>query len=348
MVCGFVCGLFFGCGTPSVHYEGGGAVDLQGWPVRESGKRLRCPKGTALVDENLTTGGRRLACLAGDNPIPRGFAVEWHENGQLAMLFTTTDDGDPIRRTRYFSDGKKQSEESFESGRVQLRERWFESGQLQARTTYQDDGAAEVEQWQADGTLEAKGKTEGGKKVGAWYEFLDGALESRHYVAGKLDGKIERHYLDGSTELGQYRDGLADGVWSRTDPKGNAQSERTFRDGQLHGSFTMWHPNRQKRESGNYSAGKKLGVWRSYFPTGEVSEEATWRCDEKHGTWKTYFVTGQLKSDSHFVSGRSVGEWRSYSSTGEIDRVETHDPKPETLPALPKVCSETTGDGVEK
>ena len=48
-----------------------------------------------------------------------------------------------------------------------------------------------------------------------------------------------------------------------------------WKEGKMHGLYTNWYKNGQKKEEGNYKDGKRDGLWTTWFEGGNKEKEKT-------------------------------------------------------------------------
>lgn len=295
-------------------------IGEDGWPIRPSSRKLRCPLGTSLHDTTLSNGARKVSCKKGDIPLARGFEAAWSPAGILTYLFTTLDDGTPISKIGYHINGVKSSEEIFKDGVLIRSNAWFDNGDLKYEALTSDVGTF-ITKWDNSRNVEIKGTRKKGKREGKWQEFVEGAMEFSNYVKGKKHGEIRREYLDGSIETGRFEFGKKEGAWIRG--KGDFLDYRVFYHNDfLEGESVYYHPNRALKKKGVYHLGKKVGSWRTFYHNGKVSTQGEFICDEEHGLWKSFHKSGDRKEEGSYLKGQKTGNWRQWNDAGELLKVE--------------------------
>jgi antitoxin component YwqK of YwqJK toxin-antitoxin module len=332
------------CTAEAARVVDGGPLDAEGWPVRPADRKLRCPDGTDLIDDIAPTGRRTVTCKSKGNPLPRGFQLTWSEDGTLVSRFELSDEGAPRARTRWFDDGTRAAEATYEEGRLVHRRTWYSNGEKKSETDWNADaGVLSVKRFQPDGSVEAEGQTRDGMKVGTWREWRDAAMETLEYVDGVPHGEVVRRYPAGGVERGRYEAGERQGKWIRTDRNGNPVREVMWSHGKRTGVYRLYHPNTQLREEGHYLDGKKHGDWKTWYPSGELESEAWYSCGTPVGPFRLYFPDGAPKKAGTYEDGRSVGEWQTFNDAGVATRIEQFNaPSAEFDPgALPNSCRDT-------
>ncbi|GHV63666.1 hypothetical protein FACS1894199_00110 [Bacteroidia bacterium] len=119
------------------------------------------------------------------------------------------------------------------------------------------------------------------KKTGAWeYRFGERLLMKEEYKADLLDGKSIRY-----------------------DNQGNVAEIKTWKEGNLHGDWTLCYPDGTIRCAASYKEGKLEGTLKSYSHDGRLSVEGTYKNNLKDGTWRYYTPDGKLKDEIHYTNG---------------------------------------------
>ncbi len=337
------------CGGPDRVVDGA-RVTEDGWPERPAESQYRCPDGTFLSDESV--GERRLiTCRTRLNPVPRGFELAWHANGQFAMERQLDENGRPTSVVHYDETGRKVAEEEWVDG-VRMRSvAWYPTGAVRSEELYvRDTGATQVRKLAPDGSVEAEGMLVDGQRDGLWTEWVDGALERSEYERGTRMGSVTRTYADGSIERGSYVEGARDGLWRRNDPNGLPMREERYVHGKLEGSWRAWHPNQQPKAQGTYSNDLRHGEWTTWHPSGEVESREHFLCGEAHGLQRTFHPNGLPASSGVSWNGERVGEWKNWNPQGVVTQVDEY-PIPTGIddlvelksgkrqPDLPSACS---------
>ena len=135
-----------------------------------------------------------------------------------------------------------------------------------------------LEQWVNDGPFE---------------EFYsDGKpMKKGKYSFARLMGKYKEWDEEGDWLEGKYRFGQKEGVFNHYYKETGAKKRvENYKNGVLHGAFTEWYPNGQKKSEGCYAfkvdrrgrtdwfSSVKEGDWKEWKPDEEVKTEL---CDPK-------------------------------------------------------------------
>lgn len=300
--------------------SGNQIIGEDGWPLRPSSRKLRCPVGTSLRDTTLSDGSRQVSCRKGAIPLARGFEAAWSSAGILTYLYTTLDDGTPISKVGYHMNAVKSSQEIFEDGVLIHSNAWFDNGELKYEATTNAKGT-HITKWDNAGNVELKGLNNKGRREGKWQEFVEGAVEFSNYEKGQKHGDIRREYLDGTIETGRFENGNKEGSWKRG--KGESLDYLVaYKNNLLEGKSVYYHPNRALKQKGVYLLGKKVGLWKTFYPNGKIGTSGEFACDQKNGIWKSFYKTGEPKEEGNYVHGQKTANWKRWNDAGELLKIE--------------------------
>ncbi|TBU91645.1 toxin-antitoxin system YwqK family antitoxin [Stutzerimonas kirkiae] len=141
----------------------------------------------------------------------------------------------------------------------------------------------------------------------------------------RLQGNLLDQRLEGPLQISEH---------------GRPQARLEYRDGVLHGTSTLYHPNgqvsalmphAQGRPHGqarfysdegwlqrtiNYRNGLMHGKASSYFANGQVAEQACYHEGILHGPLQRFHPNGQLALNSRYAQGQSLGTPLTYDAQG--------------------------------
>jgi antitoxin component YwqK of YwqJK toxin-antitoxin module len=138
------------------------------------------------------------------------------------------------RATSWHENGQMKWQGSYQNGmQVGTWKQWYESGQQEGEGDCREDGTAFEVHWHLNGQKKSEG---GGKYL------------KEHRRWGKHD------------------------KWTTWNEHGQ-KAEMHFRDNELHGKITMWHPNGQKKIDAEYVNGKMHGLTTTWDPDGNIVAE---------------------------------------------------------------------------
>ncbi|MBI1902170.1 MAG: hypothetical protein HYS13_13800 [Planctomycetia bacterium] len=194
-----------------------------------------------------------------------------------------------------------------------------------------DDGAIE------DGAVEAgaagKGAVEDGATASVTSDieviterYANGAVSSRREVCQDDQGNFVNHGVyeaydqTGNVIMsGQYDMGRATGSWSRSfraiEGEVMAEIDKTFRgpyistaqfkDGQLHGAWTIVSGSNQKIIEWQFAEGRPTGTWNWYYTNGHRRKEVSFNAEgDRHGIATDYAADGKIAREIEYVDGR--------------------------------------------
>jgi antitoxin component YwqK of YwqJK toxin-antitoxin module len=81
---------------------------------------------------------------------------------------------------------------------------------------------------------------------------------------------------------------------------GEKREEFHLKDGQKHGTCTMWHVNGKKRSKSNYFEDTYHGEYIEWFDNGIKNYEGYYEKGEISGTWRFYNRDGSLQSETTY------------------------------------------------
>ena len=140
-------------------------------------------------------------------------------------------------------------ERKYSDGQKRLVVKYGDNEEILSRIGYYSDGTLKFEENWKNGTFHGKNLS--------YYD--DSQLkEEENYNHGKKDGYYKRYCPDGKIgERGRYENDKKEGDWILYRcTTGNLWKENTYRDGELHGIETDYHPNGNIRSQFNYVYGE--------------------------------------------------------------------------------------------
>jgi antitoxin component YwqK of YwqJK toxin-antitoxin module/tetratricopeptide (TPR) repeat protein len=200
----------------------------------------------------------------------------------------------------YGKNGSKSGVYQFEEGRQVGREEHFTlSGMLSSFVTFVADTA--------DGPA-MKTDYEG------WFKR---DLTNSH---GKANGMITETWLNGAKKFsGNFRNDLRDGLHRFWYPNDSPESEETYLNDTLSGTFRNYHRNGKLSREGTYDEkGRLKGVVRNYSRQGLLSMvDSAYDGNVLQGTSTEYYSSGKLKEVVGFEKGERF--WiKSFDSAGNM------------------------------
>ena len=92
------------------------------------------------------------------------------------------------------------------------------------------------------------------------------------------------------------------------DQNGKVRTQRHYKNGKLHGSWTGWHENGQKQIEFSWAHGVPVGRSISWHENGKISETGNYQSGKMHGEWITYQFDGTEKDRLSYNLGEIVTE----------------------------------------
>lgn len=124
-----------------------------------------------------------------------------------------------------------------------------------------------------------------------------------------------------------------DGLWRFLDPKSDRLMQQgTFDQGEKEGTWTVYHPNKQKQLEAEYKNNLLNGAYKEYDTEGVLILEKIYRDSVQIGSHRQYYGRAgnppyvnpkQVKIEGQFVDGKRNGEWLSYYDNGQLGVKQT-------------------------
>ena len=88
----------------------------------------------------------------------------------------------------------------------------------------------------------------------------------------------------------------------------------------LHGSFSVFYPNRNLKEQGNFKYGLKAGIWKSWQPDGRLQSIINYKNGLREGIFEEYGENKLIRQGKYrkdLLSGNVI----SYNKEGKEERL---------------------------
>ena len=126
------------------------------------------------------------------------------------------------------------------------------------------------------------------------------------YISGKL--LIEK-------TNGKPYSGLA---YDQSSLSGKKIKEINTLNGELHGTYTEWWGNGNKKLYGRYRFGEKNGRWLDYYKNGNISSETNYKNGIKNGISNNYYENGKRSSRGMYKEGKKDRGWSYWNEDGDL------------------------------
>ena len=140
------------------------------------------------------------------------------------------------------------------------------------------------------------GQYENGLKAGIWAEYSGGTKALQ----------------------GNYNSGNKIGMWQKFKYGGDVIGEFEYLNDKLHGLFTSYYSNGQRKEQGRYAHGAKDGIFKQWYANGQKSSEVMYENDEKSGEYQSWHKNGSVKELAQFDGGSLTDKYVFKDSQGNI------------------------------
>ena len=85
----------------------------------------------------------------------------------------------------------------------------------------------------------------------------------------------------------------------------------------LHGSFTVYFPDKNLKEAGKFNYGLKSGEWKWWFPDGQLKQITNWKDGEMDGVIEEYNFDGSKTKSGYYKNSLFTGYIIEGSSDGK-------------------------------
>lgn len=146
----------------------------------------------------------------------------------------------------------------------------------------------------------------------------------------KKDKKTLNGYYKIADSRGNYIDvhfkkGKKVGTQTDYDYKERKLSEKSYKDGKLHGNYIRYYQNGKIKLQGEYTNGNKNGKWQSFDENGTVTSEELYENGNKEGKWWKK-VRGNITIEI-YKNDIPTGVWTTKNENGQLLTEITHKDK---------------------
>ena len=120
-----------------------------------------------------------------------------------------------------------------------------------------------------------------------------------------------------STLQGRLQDGALEGPL-RISEHGRPQASLDYRDGELHGTSTLYHPNGRISAQLPYVRGRLHGEARFFVAEGWLQRKVSYRDGLMHGEASSYLADGTLAERAFYRDGGQEGPFRRFHASGQL------------------------------
>ncbi len=170
--------------------------------------------------------------------------------------------------------------------------------------------------------------------------YEDGRVKVRREVTLDVEGNYVKHgewrsfsVTEEEVASGKYQNNKRDGVWRKVINWGDANilnelpftefeapfiSQAEFKDGQLHGAWTVTDAQGRTASEWNYVEGQLHGTAKWFYPGGELREEISYTNGLIDGTYKMWDVDGKELVNDTFQDGRKLAMKQDLYPSGVV------------------------------
>lgn len=98
------------------------------------------------------------------------------------------------------------------------------------------------------------------------------------------------------------------GLYIESMPHGFKREYTVNEQGEIHGSYTIRHPNNQIISYSSYIHDKMEGPHIEYYPNGQIRTACRSKNNKLEGEFSEWYPDGSLKEESHYRDGLKHGE----------------------------------------
>jgi len=147
-------------------------------------------------------------------------------------------------------------------------------------------------EWNEDGVLVTEGRFDSGRRVGSWMRTH--AKNASKSLSLKPFTLFEAPFVSESF----FRDGRMHGKWTITDSQGRVASQIDFVDGVRHGNQFYYFPNGKKMRDVVFDDGIISGKFHDYDDAGQLIREVEYADGHYHANQVKTFVSTTKKSET--------------------------------------------------
>ncbi|MCB0738097.1 MAG: TonB family protein [Bacteroidetes bacterium] len=134
----------------------------------------------------------------------------------------------------------------------------------------------------------------------------------------KENGYVKNEFNGKTISEGAYKDSLKTGKWIYYNEKGQAHINCNYQDGELHGPYTMLHPNDSVRFECIYVVGQRDGLATAYFDNGLACQKINYQKGDKYGENTHYYRNGKERLKQNFVNDTLNGDAFEFYKSGQL------------------------------
>jgi len=166
------------------------------------------------------------------------------------------------------------------------------------RGNYLNDGSWQM--WDESGNLVARGQYKHGKRDGVWLRW------HRRNESKLLQSVPYNQFEEPFVSQAEFRDGELHGPWSIFDAKQRKISEWNFEDGQRQGISTWWYANGKKMREVQYEQGHRHGELMAWNVRSELVTRENYQHGRKLAPKTEYYNGGNKKTEGIYLHARIV------------------------------------------
>ena len=256
-----------------------------------------------------------------DSIILNGPQTLFHKNGYYSVIQYFENNVQNAEEIKFFENGKIFIESNFLEGKKNGQEiEFYENGNVKAIRNY-SDGKIEGEElvYYEDGSLNYKRN---------YSNNIPSGVEIGYYGTGET--LYTRTYVNKSySEIGYMKSGCKEYEKLKEESINNfkqinfyecsdkIESEFSFKNDLIHGKYTGYYLNENKKYTVNYVNGLKDGLFKSFYSDGNLRQTVRYIKDKKIGEEKGFYRNGKEKFTRTYINGLLNGIELNFDRNGK-------------------------------
>ncbi len=117
---------------------------------------------------------------------------------------------------------------------------------------------------------------------------------------------------------------LYTGTYREYHENGNVKLEIPVRRGLKNGQVILYFGDGSKNEIRSYRSGEMHGTWITWGKSGNRIAQAVYRRGLKDGNWYIWDDAGQLRYDMNYKRGDRTGTWKMFDEAGNLVMAQSY------------------------
>lgn len=152
-------------------------------------------------------------------------------------------------------------------------------------------------------------------------EQLQKRRDNLYYAVNEekpYSGKVVKLYKSGQKRTERtFKNGKLHGLSSEWNFDGQKKAEVSYQNGVQSGPYRTWYDNGQQEKEGAYKDGKEDGKWTEWYKNGKMKFEAEYKDGELNGKYIKWYENGQKYIEKEYKNGKEDGKWTKWYENGQ-------------------------------